>query len=376
MQNENANNKVKPSRGGFWFGLFILFVMIVLAGAGFYLLQQLREKQEGLGGEIDKEDRQLLELSSQITGFQSQFAALQTQMATLEKEIVNKDQQFNNLLANFSNLQGEKLESARNELTHSVKQVQRQLGKTRGDWLIADAEYLLSIANQRLQLVGDVSTTIEALEAADQRLRESGDAAVFKIREQLAKEIALVKTVESPDIVGVFSKLQMLEENADKLTVLLPYSGRKTTGDKGEARNKQAGHLDNILDSALVEIEGLVTIRRTDQPIRSIITPEEAEFIRQQLNVKLEIVKISLVQKNEILYKAGLDDAGKWLQKNFMKNSESKSFAEELEKLKAIKIRSQLPDISQSLKMLRDITKLRIETDKALQTSSEEFQGE
>ena len=38
--------------------------------------------------------------------------------------------------------------------------------------MIADAEYLLSVANQRLHLVGDVNTTRMALEAADQRLRE------------------------------------------------------------------------------------------------------------------------------------------------------------------------------------------------------------
>jgi hypothetical protein len=35
-----------------------------------------------------------------------------------------------------------------------------------------------------------------------------------------------------------------------------------------------------------------------------------------------------------------------------------------------VRIRSQFPDISLSLKMLRDITKLRIETDKALSNTS------
>jgi uroporphyrin-III C-methyltransferase len=41
-----------------------------------------------------------------------------------------------------------------------------------------------------------------------------------------------------------------------------------------------------------------------------------------------------------------------------------------LEKLSQVQMRSQFPDISLSLKMLRDITKLRIETDKALSDTS------
>ena len=45
--------------------------------------------------------------------------------------------------------------------------------------------------------------------------------------------------------------------------------------------------------------------------------------------------------------------------KKFTKNASTNSFHAELDKLNAIQIRSQFPDISQSLKMLKDITKLR-----------------
>jgi hypothetical protein len=38
----------------------------------------------------------------------------------------------------------------------------------------------------------------------------------------------------------------------------------------------------------------------------------------------------------------------------------------ELNRLSAIKIRSQFPDISLSIKMLRDLAKLRLETDKGM----------
>jgi uncharacterized protein HemX len=72
------------------------------------------------------------------------------------------------------------------------------------------------------------------------------------------------------------------------------------------------------------------------------------------------------------LYQSALDDAKNWLKKNFTDNATSHSFAEELDKFSAIKIHSQFPDISLSLKMLRDVSKLRIEADKAMQTPESE----
>ena len=361
-QNAGENKKNRKSRSGLWFAIIMLLIIISLAGVGFYLFQQLRAQQADLGGEVNKGDMQLIELSKQISGYQAQLAAIQSQLATVEADVAGKEAHFSKTLADFSHLHTEKLDGARNELNGAILQVQRQLGKTRGDWLIADAEYLLSIANQRLYLMGDVNTTREALEAADQRLRESGDAGAFKIREQIAKDITAIRNVAVADIVGMYAAIRSLQDQADKLTLFLPYTGKTLTPPKAaqEATDKEA---HNLLD----QLEGMVTIKHTEHPIKEILTPEEAQFIREQLRVKLEIVKIALVQQNEQLYQSSLVDAKKWTEQNFAKNAETNNFIAELNRLNAIKIRSHFPDISLSLKMLRDITKLRLEVDKAMQ---------
>ena len=367
-QNVSDSNAAHRSRSGFWFGIIILLIIIGIAGAGFYLFTQLREQQADLGGELNKGDLQLIELSKQLSGYQSQLSSLQSQIATVQADIAGKNSHFTKTLADFSQLHNEKLDNTRKELNSAVQQVQRQLGKTRGDWLIADAEYLLSVANQRLHLVGDVNTTREALEAADQRLRESGDAAAFKVREQITKDIALLNSVKVPDIVGMYASIQTLEDQIDKLALFLPYAGKALTPSTevhDHADKTEGAH--ELLDGMLDKLEGVVTIRHTDQPIKSILTLEQVEFIREQLRVKLEMVKIALVQNNEPLYQASLADAKKWTEQHFTKNAEARSFIAELDRFNAIKIRSQFPDISLSLKMLRDITKLRIETDKAAQ---------
>ncbi|MDD2658143.1 MAG: uroporphyrinogen-III C-methyltransferase [Methylococcales bacterium] len=361
-QDPSETKQDRRSRSGFWFGVIILLIIIGLAGAGFYLFSQLRDEQKGLGGEVKGE------MSKQIADYQSQLSAIQSQLATIEANVAGKDTQFNKTLAEFSQLHNEKLEGTRNELTDAIARVQRQLGKTRGDWLIADAEYLLSVANERLHLIGDVNTTREALEAADQRLRESGDAGTFKVREEIAREIAEIKSVKVPDIVGIYASIQTLQDQVDKLLLFLPYTGKALTAPLEKKQQSGGTNEDQgMLDSAMDKLGGIVTIKHTEQEVKGILTPEEALFIQEQLRVKLEMVKIALVQQNEALYQSSLAAVKKWTDQHFTKNNDANNFIAELDRLINVKIRSQLPDISASLKMLRDITKLRLEADKAMQ---------
>ncbi len=368
VENTETVVKVKKSRSGLWFGIFVLILIIALAGVGYFLLDQFREKQEQLGGEISKEDVQIAELRTQITGYQTQIAAIQKKLTSLDADIAGKDSHIDNRLNQYADLHNSKLETTQQRLSIAIERIQRQLGKTRGDWLIADAEYLISVANRRLHLMSDTKTTLEALKAADQRLRESGDAAAFKVRGQLAKEIAAIEKVKLPDIVGLYSKIQTLEDSVPNLTLLLPFSGKGLTKKEEHAVQEAEQEMqEGMLGSALDSLGELVTIRHTDRPIKTVLTEEEAVFIQEQLKVKLEMVKIALVQRNDPLYKKSLADARQWLKSHFMDDKKTKNFEDGLNKLDAISLRSQLPDISQSLKMLRDITKLRIETDKALQ---------
>ena len=356
------SQSVRQSSKGLWFGVIILLIIIGLAGAGFYFFSQLRDKQQDLGGEVKGE------MSKQIADYQSQLVAIQSQLASLESNVAGKDNHFTQTLADFSQLHNEKLESTRKELNESVIRLQRQLGKTRGDWLIADAEYLLSVANERLHLVGDVNTTREALEAADQRLRESGDAATFKVREEIAKELSLLKSIAVPDVVGIYGAIQALQDRVDKLALVLPYTGKTLAAQKGAKQASESNaESSGLLDSALSQLQGAIVIRHTEHEVKEILTPEEALFIREQLRVKLEMVKISLVQRNEALFQSSLTDVKKWTQQNFTQDADDNSFLADLERLNITKISSQLPDISLSLKMLKDIATLRIETDKAIQ---------
>jgi uncharacterized protein HemX len=73
------------------------------------------------------------------------------------------------------------------------------------------------------------------------------------------------------------------------------------------------------------------------------------------------------VQQNDTLFTSSIADAKDWLKKNFAENQQTEQFIVELDKLSGVQLKSQYPDISNSLKLLKNISKFRVETDKALE---------
>jgi uncharacterized protein HemX len=235
--------------------------------------------------------------------------------------------------------------------------------------MIADAEYLLSVANQKLHLVGDVRAVLAAMEAADQRLHDSGDPAVFRVREALASEIDVLKKFHAPDVVGISAKLLTMEKKVRELPLFLPHGdAAKARADKSPKTEAEAEDSEETgpLGSAFKDFKDLVTVRRTDRPITAVLTPEEAEGIRQILLLKLETTRSALLRSDDDLFKASLNSALEWLEANFDTAAElTQELEAGLKELQGETLRVPFPDVGNSLNLLRNIEKLRLEADES-----------
>jgi len=358
--------KNKKRSAGAWMGYGALTFVLVLVGAGVFLLHELRSQQESLGSGLDKGDKRVLDMQGQISRLEADMQTIRQEVVNVQTATTTEKKDFELDLSKEDAALSGQIDTLRTELGGAIDHIQRHLNQNRGDIMVADAEYLLSVANQKLHLVGDVKAVIVMMEAADQRLLDSGDPAAFKVREALAEEINLLKEFNPPDIVGVSAKLLVLEGKVKELPLFLPHSERskedhQPASKPTEAEQQNSGWTSNVAK----DIKGLVTIRHTDRPVQAILLPEEVAALRQVLLLKLEMSRAALLRGDDELYKTNMDSALAWLAENFDPEAAlTRSLAEDLKSLQGLQLHVPFPDVSQSLSLLRNIEKLRLETEK------------
>ncbi len=110
-------------------------------------------------------------------------------------------------------------EARERDLERAFSSLRTRLGRDRGGWIVAEAGYLLSIANQRAQLSGDAATALAALEEADRRLAALADPAFRPVRARIAQEITALKAAPRVDLTGIEARIAALIAQVDTLPV-------------------------------------------------------------------------------------------------------------------------------------------------------------
>ena len=91
---------------------------------------------------------------------------------------------------------------------------------TRNDWLLAEAEYLMRLANQRLVTERSTKNPVALLNTADEILRDLDEVDLFPVRKSLAEDITVLQMVVDVDREGLFLRLGALSDQLVKLPLL------------------------------------------------------------------------------------------------------------------------------------------------------------
>ncbi len=255
-----------------------------------------------------------------------------------------------------------KLATALEGQENSLTVLRAQMGRSQNDWTLAEIQYLLQMANQRVQLQRDTVTAVAALESADQRLQELADPGFNAVREQIAQEIAALKAVALPDRPGIALALNTLSGRVAEL----PLESAQPLPEFQPENTSEAADAGFTVEDwkrlpALIwqELRNLVVVRRNDEPVGPMLAPDQQYFLRQNLDLKLHAARLAALQSDHENYRASLTGADAWLAEYFAADdARVVAMRGELQRLAAIDVRPSLPDVSASLRQLRQRMRL------------------
>ncbi|MEM8662102.1 MAG: uroporphyrinogen-III C-methyltransferase, partial [Pseudomonadota bacterium] len=228
-------------------------------------------------------------------------------------------------------------------------------------WLLAEVQYLLRLANQRLVMGKDITAAQTLLTSADGILAQMDDVTLHDVRAAIASDLAALRAVPKIDVEGTYLRLSALSEQAGKLVIFqLPEVETQPSADSGDdwrSRLKQGWQ------AAIAKVSDYIRFSRRDVPMQALMDPQWEGLVKQNLRMLFEQAQVALLSDNQELYQESLTRSQHWVAEFFESDgAAARAMSTEIGDLEKVDISVELPDISDSVKALDDVMKQRLQT--------------
>ena len=346
------------------------------------------------------------QLANSIQGVESSLLQKSgAQVAAVQQDVQGVNDQFRIFSQKFETVSGQYQDvsdqSGRlvSRLDHLDRKVSRLQESDRNEWMLAEAEYLMRLANQRLLTVQDLKSAQTLLIQADELLVALDEYALFNVRQALAEDIASVRSTSSVDVTSPWLKLDGFEKQIDKLPlrrempsvspegrsmasalaavgqtafididapsepVIQILQGEMPLEVKLKALRDQTmetlgvwGHeLANVATDVSKTFAAQFTIRKdTVKLAPALMAPEQDLFLRQNLRLMVEQAQIALLQRRAEVYRGSLANIQQWLDEWFVNDTpEMVELKQSLQQISNTPLAQPIPDISRSMTALK-----------------------
>lgn len=327
-----------------------------MAGGGFWLWQEMQQR-----------DAQVRDLQVQVAGSRDQLASLQdgvqqrvsSQLAEVRTQSEASEQALRQQVSALQRAQ----EQLREQLEGQQQRLASMSTTSREDWLLAEAEYLLKIANQRVLIERTTDNAVALLRSADERLLQAsqgiGDAEIFAIRKALSHDLSALEAIEPIDKEGVYLRLYALAERVDDLPRLQVEAFPALTDAAEEAQEKSTeqgwgSRFWRGLRDLTGSLDRYVRIDDVEAPAKPLVDSYATRLAALNVRLLLEQAQLALMQEEPRVYRHSLEKAQTLLQDYYLTSEQNARLRASLAELAELEVAPELPDISGSLTLLRD----------------------
>jgi uroporphyrin-3 C-methyltransferase len=234
----------------------------------------------------------------------------------------------------------------------ALESLYQELSRNRDEWQLAEIEQVLAIAQQQLQLSGNVRAGLLALQLAESRLSRADRPQFQPVRRALARDIERLKSLPAADLAGMAQRLDGVLAAIDDLP--LAYDARLQRA-PAAAPAASGGFLAQFGAGLWRDLKDLVIVRRVDAPQPPLLPPEQAYFLRENLRLRLLNARLALLSRNQAGFEEDVRVARQWLQRHYDVSARpTLEVLLRLEQLQGSPISFEPPSITDSLDAVRN----------------------
>jgi uroporphyrin-3 C-methyltransferase len=239
----------------------------------------------------------------------------------------------------------------------ALESLYRDLSRGRDEWTLAEVEQVLLIANQQLQLAGNVKAALIALETADARLARMDRPQLTALRRVINRDMERLKATPYVDVVGMALRLDNVMNQVDTLPLAME---ERPARPESPPESAGAGFWQLLWREAKRDLHDLIRIQNVEKPEAPLLSPGQGFFLRENLRFRLLGARLSLLAHDAASFKADLKVASEWLTRYYDGADKSVAMVQStLKQLLQSDVGGQLPDISESLDAARNFKLVR-----------------
>ena len=238
-------------------------------------------------------------------------SALQQSVDTTQRDISNLQQYTNGLQQVEQNAKALSMQQA--QMINDWKAAQQ------GDmnkWHVAEAQYLVNLANDQLLFTQNTSSALMLLQRASQVLGNLNDDRLMDSRKLIANDIMKLQSTPQLNVTQLYLFLSALNNQLDQLT--LPATPLKNVNqttamdDEGNLSWWQIG-LHRTWDT----LKKIVIVQYNGKQTLPLVMPEEKVFLYQNLHAQMESAMWAALHRNADVYQQSLERAKNWIAQYF-----------------------------------------------------------
>lgn len=293
-------------------------------------------------GELNQVQQEVARRLAEVEGNNKANQALVTQNQELVRELGGK---LSVLESKFGETQNQRA---------ALETLYQAMSSSHDQTALADVEQMLLIAGQQLQLSANVKASLIALQHAEDRLQRLNQSGFGDLKTRIRQDIERLRALPEIDIPAINQQLDQLIVSADNLPltqeVHLHSTDAATTADS--VPNGNAWQL--FWRELWQEVRSLVRIENTQLDEIPLLAPSQTFFLRENLKLRLLSARLALLSRDEDSFKRELKASQQWLKRYFDNSAPATiQSTASLQKLSALPIAQEMPDISASLALAR-----------------------
>jgi len=171
-------------------------------------------------------------------------------------------------------------------------------------WRMAEVHYLLSVAQRRLAIAGDVDSAVAALEGADASLGALGDVRLLNLRKRIVADLTRLRASEPADVEGIALRVQNLLGRVGDL----PLARISTSGAGGASGSGPATSWWQWLEN---ELARFVVVHRAPTGAETGAQPRDRDALPPEdaLRLALEDARSAALARDPQRYREAMDRA-------------------------------------------------------------------